>query len=672
MVDDGSVESAVLGTVQVRIRLPSGELSAPLRGFCDPGSQVNLMTEHTVQALAIRRTKGSIQITGIGSTSSAAGFVKVSLFHRVKPEHVCNGKFLVVRNITRRLPDQRFDMPFDDALAMQELADDTLNVPGNIDILIGAGMWASIVRSGIIREQANEGFVVAQSTAFGWVVSGHAASCNHIRLLSCHIATDDQDARLDKLLLDFWKADSLAEEPSWTPNEQLAEDIFMSTHSRDHTGRYVVRIPLKRDHAALGISKNVAKARFLAVERKFARNPELFRQYKAVFDDYRAKRQMVLAPEIQSAKNNVYYLSHHAINSPVAGEDHIQKRGKFRVVFDPSVATSNGISFNDIQLVGPKMHDDLNEIFLRFRGNRFALTADIVQMLRQINIDPLDWNYQRVFWRDGPLEPLCEYIITCVTWGMTSAGFNAVRALRQCAIDGRMQYPIGAETVLKRFYCDDMMGGADDELGLARVYEQVQLLLAAGGFELNKWTTNNSRLAAHINQSKNAQVELSAESTVLGMIWKPDDDMLCAKIHPSVGEHSEKTLTKRIAISAMARVYDPNGLVAPVIVGNKILQQDLWRSGIGWDERVPDSVLPQWREFRQNIAALNSISMPRWICMGPGKQMQLHVFADASEKAMGAVAYLRTINENGEISICLITSRSKVSGIPYKVSHIQY
>lgn len=660
---EDSVDSAILGTLQMRFKLPSGALSAALRGFCDPGSQVNLVTERCVQLYGIQRTKGKIPITGIGAGATASGFVKLSLFHRARPSYVCDAKFLVVRNITRRLPDRGFSIPFNDALSPDELADDTMNVPGDIDVLIGAGTWAHIVNSEIMRTGGEEQVMIAQSTAFGWVVSGQAVACNHIRLLSCHVAVESNDIRLDKILLDFWKADSLPEERGWSADEQLAEHIFQTTHSREKSGRYVVRIPLKRDHAELGVSRNVAKARFHAIERKFAQNNELFLLYKAVFDDYRSKRQMVLAPDVATNDRSVYYLSHHPINVPsrtCADGSGKKRKGKFRVVFDPSVPTSNGVSFNDLQLAGPKLHADLIEIFLRFRMDRFALTADIVQMFRQINVDPLDWNYQRVFWRDSPDMPLSEYIITCVTWGMTSAGFNAVRALRQCALDSQSHFPIGADVVLNRFYCDDMMAGAPDEQTLARVYEQVHDLLATGGFQLTKWTTNNGRLASLIRQSKQAEVEFSTESSVLGMRWVPDGDTLCFKVDSSICDIPDGALTKRIVISAMSRVYDPNGLVAPVIVGSKILQQDLWRSGKGWDEKIPANLLPQWREFKQNVGAISEISVPRWVGTGPSKRLQLHIFSDASEKAMGAVAFIRVIHEDGQISANLITSKSKV------------
>lgn len=117
--------------------------------------------------------------------------------------------------------------------------------------------------------------------------------------------------------------------------------------------------------------------------------------------------------------------------------------GKFRVVFNASAKSTTGISYNDQQLPGPKLQDDLITIFLRFRAKQFGVAADIKQMFRQVNVSPENWNHQRVLWRDSPNEKLCEYVITVICWGQTSAGFNAVRAVRQCAVDEQQRFPIG-------------------------------------------------------------------------------------------------------------------------------------------------------------------------------------------------------------------------------------
>lgn len=237
---------------------------------------------------------------------------------------------------------------------------------------------------------------------------------------------------LDRLLVRMWEVDSIPQQDEWTPDEKMAKDIFVATHKRDGDGRFVVRIPLRKNAMALGNSRAAAKARFHGIEKNFAANKELHTMYKAVFDDYRSKHQMILAPQGIFNDAQGYYLSHHPINTP-NGPRNTKKKGKFRVVFDPSVPTSNGVSFNQLQLPGPKLQADLGETLLRFRVDRSALTADIVQMFRQVKVSMLDWNFQRIIWRDSPDEPLSEYVITVVTWGMASAGSNAVRSLRQCA-----------------------------------------------------------------------------------------------------------------------------------------------------------------------------------------------------------------------------------------------
>lgn len=228
-----------------------------------------------------------------------------------------------------------------------------------------------------------------------------------MRFRNCHAAIELYDARLDQMLVTFWNADYIPQQKQWTPEEQRAEDIFVKTHRRDQSGRFVVRIPLENTATQLGDSRRAAKACFLSVERKLQKNPTLFAQYRAVFDDYRSGRHMTLAPARPVVEAESYYLPPHAIN--IAAQPGDQR--KFREVFNASAPSSNGISFNDLQLAGPKLQDDLTSIFMRFRTWQFGMTADIQQMFRQVNVNSLDWNFQRVFWRDAPFDELSEYII---------------------------------------------------------------------------------------------------------------------------------------------------------------------------------------------------------------------------------------------------------------------
>lgn len=649
--------SACLGTIQLRICLPSGAPSAPIRGFCDSGSQISLITEAVVQHLQLVRNKTKYAIHGIGADAVANRMVDLHIIHRANDTDPVLVKALVVPRIASYLPDRKFTPPFNDIIPLGELADPIHNYPGPIDILLGAGVWANIVCDGIKRNIINDRQSIAQLTTLGWVIYGQISTCSHLRLYNCHMSSDEEDIHLDKLMLRFWNADAIPEARQWTAEEQLAEQIFTSTVQRESNGRYIVRIPKRTDAAPLGNSQRSAKACFYSIEKKLQRNPELYVKYKAVFDDHRARKHMVLAAEKPVDDADSYYMPHHPINTNISGNH----QRKFRVVFNASAATTTGTSFNDQQLPGPKLQDDLNAIFLRFRKRKFALTADIKQMFRQVNVSPLDWDHQRLIWRDSPSQPLDEYIMTVVTWGMTSAGFNAVRAMRQCAMDHRHSFPLGAQIALTDFYFDDMLSGADDEDQLMIAQAEVDQLLKSGGFELAKWTSNSSRLAMAISAQQCIEVEFPTESGVLGMRWSPQSDQLYVK---TAGMHTEivvEGLTKRSVISAIAKIFDPTGLVGPVVVMGKILQQEIWKSGISWDERLPHDLVNGWLEYRQNIMSLDEIRIPRWIGISPGYQLQLHIYCDASEKAAGAAGYIRVSTGTERSSVCLVTSKSKVA-----------
>ena len=59
---------------------------------------------------------------------------------------------------------------------------------------------------------------------------------------------------------------------------------------------------------------------------------------------------------------------------------------------------------------------------------------------------------------------------------------------------------------------------------------------------------------------------------------------------PSKSKNLPKTITflitKRIILSKVAGEFDPLGLASPFIVLAKILIQDMWAKGLGWDELI--------------------------------------------------------------------------------------
>ena len=111
-------------------------------------------------------------------------------------------------------------------------------------------------------------------------------------------------------------------------------------------------------------------------------------------------------------------------------------------------------------------------------------------MYRQINVDRRDTHLQRILWRNTPEESIKTYELTTVTYGTAAAPFLATRTLHQLALDERKQFPIAADIIINDFYVDDVITGADTLEELNAIKQQLVSLLALGGFNLHKWSSN--------------------------------------------------------------------------------------------------------------------------------------------------------------------------------------
>ena len=90
-------------------------------------------------------------------------------------------------------------------------------------------------------------------------------------------------------------------------------------------------------------------------------------------------------------------------------------------------------------------------------------------------------------------------------------------------------------------------------------------------------------------------------------------------------------------------MFDPLGLLSPVTVQAKIFMQSLWQHNLDWDELLSDEDQQQWLRIAENIKEARGLQISRQYFPTVGASEQpdtLHVFADASLIAYGAVAFL--------------------------------
>lgn len=76
-----------------------------------------------------------------------------------------------------------------------------------------------------------------------------------------------------------------------------------------------------------------------------------------------------------------------------------------------------------------------------FRGNLIGFCADIAKMYRQIWVTEEQRPFQRILWREQPIDKVQSYNINTITFGLASSPFLAVRCLKQLAEQFSEIYP---------------------------------------------------------------------------------------------------------------------------------------------------------------------------------------------------------------------------------------
>ncbi|XP_057671148.1 uncharacterized protein LOC130902885 [Diorhabda carinulata] len=367
--------------------------------------------------------------------------------------------------------------------------------------------------------------------------------------------------------------------------------------------------------------------RFHKLESKLINDTVIRQQYSEFMREYEKLGHMTKVPTWATEVDGkgVFYLPHHGVVKDSATT-------KLRVVFDASAKTGNGISLNDTLMVGPTIQEDLFAIIIRFRQHNVAMVADIEKMYRQVEIVEEQRDLQRIMWRSDPNLPLEVYTLNTVTYGTAPASFIAIRCLHQLALENSKKYPVTSQVITRDFYVDDLITGTDTIENAQILRQNITNILESGSFPLRKWKTNKPNIFNDINNISDLPdhyLSTDDQSKALGLVWNSQSDTLHFSTDSIQIENNN--FTKREILSVIAQLFDPLGLVGPVIVKAKVIMQKLWQHKVDWDQIAPSPIISD----------------------------------DASTIAYGACSYLRTVDNSGQCSVRLICAKSRVA--PLKV-----
>ena len=261
-----------------------------------------------------------------------------------------------------------------------------------------------------------------------------------------------------------------------------------------------------------------------------------------------------------------------------------------------------------------------------------------------------------------------------VVFGVTCSPFHLAAVLQTHLDKMAAEYPATAARMRRDLFVDDLITGADTREEGEKLAREAVHIAAEAAMPLRRWRTNDADLQSalstmakeeHPDPTKTFEDGLNK---VLGIVWNRPADIFTFELSAlqDYCETMRHRTSLRVVLSISARVYDVFGFVSTVSITAKILMQNIWRRNLEWDEELPTEMKRDFWTWVDALKQLADVSVPRFYLSKLNSApyaVELHVFCDASEKAYGAVAYLRMEDQEGNVDTVIVASKAKVAPV---------
>ncbi|XP_077361612.1 uncharacterized protein LOC144006574 [Festucalex cinctus] len=510
----------------------------------------------------------------------------------------------------------------------------------------------------------------AVKTRLGWTLQG---PIKHIEQKSAapqclHISTLSPTAEILHNVEKLWQLDVLPYRSEKlvvrSRQDQDAIHLLETKTTRvdiQGTQRYATPLLRVKNMPQLNAPKEAVLANLRSTEKRLLRDPDRATAYCAEIDKLEKAGYVLKGTEeeLRQAKET-WFIPHHMVSH----------NGKNRIVFNCSFCYK-GDNLNKLLLPGPTLTSSLLGVLVRFREYSVAVSSDIKGMFHQVRLLPEDKTLLCFLWRGLKTDQQPSvYIWQVLPFGTTCSPCCATFALQKHVCDHSQPSEDVRETIEKSFYVDNCLQSVPTVQEAQHLVNKLTALLAAGGFELRQWASNVPETIKHLPREVRSESSelwlqesnIDPQELTLGLRWLCNSDSLRYKYQ----KLDPPTPTMRNIYSVLARLYDPLGFIVPFTTRAKVLVQRLWDKQREWDDpSIPEEVLQPWSEWEEELHHLSQVTLPRCYTSPaidtPNCSREVHVFADASEKAYGSVAYLRTEDTRGQVEVAFLTDRSRVA-----------
>lgn len=348
-----------------------------------------------------------------------------------------------------------------------------------------------------------------------------------------------------------------------------------------------------------------------------------------------------------------------------------------RLVFDASARTPGGESLNSTLAKGPNRLIKIAHLLIRFRRQICGLTCDISMAYNQLHLDPTHYKWQQYLWVESLTlgDPVVRMVVKTLIYGVRPSGQLTGEGIQQVAahcLKVKPEYARGAEVVSNNSYVDDLLDSCGSQEEAMEIIEAIRYCLGLANMTVKDFTVSGTCPSEAVSSD-------GKSVGVLGYIWLPEQDVLKLDIkelffgrvkrgkkpEPVKGDFGvalKEKFTLRVLLSKTAGVYDPLGLVTPVMAKLKMDLHSITRLKPGWDDLLPERFLPVWIRNLEIIQEFSGLTFKRTIIPVDAVdiKVQLIVSVDASDKLGIAAVHSRVRKKSGGFHVQLVAAKSKI------------
>ena len=459
-----------------------------------------------------------------------------------------------------------------------------------------------------------------------------------------------REAELKQNMLRFWGRHECcrselrnARSPAVRTSEEIAAvKKFEDSRRRDEEGNLEVGL-LWKTRARPANNYQSALRIFLNMEKRMREHSGLWAEFERNVQEWLAKKYANKLP-ISMHKQGFFIPTFMVVR-----ED--KTTTKYRLIVNGKFQFGDKC-INDFLFSGPNVMNLLADVLLRFRFHKYVLTCDIAHMFLQVKVPGSDRPYLRFLFRDENGEmsiiEMCSH-----AFGLTQSPFVVINAVRGVAQENKELLPLAAQAVLNDSIVDDILTGCKTFSRLLELKREIVDLYGKINMYAHKWATNSPSLRSEISPELLASsVSLGSESDelfcsddrgvpsikCLGVLWHPEGDKLQFFGHEVP---AQENWTMRKISSHASRLFDPLGLVSPVMLEGKLLLQRIWKLKLDWDDAVPLNISQQFEQWLKRVSEAHLCHIPRRVKASfRSSSDRLIIFTDASSQAYAAAAYL--------------------------------